>query len=773
MLDLRRISGGVVWGALTALAIACALGLASASTGHAAFPGGNGALITNNCVSTSSCGLYLVDSSYTPRLLASTPDASRPQWSPQGDRIIYAVNTTAGHALRIVNADGSGDRSVPVAAGLDFLSTASDWGWMRNGTHIVHTYESKIRTIDVSDGSIDSEVDLFSTQGLFIIEVVASPTSDRLAITYSSTSRDERGMALIDVDGQNFVPLKTRPYYDSEGYEKLTWAPDGTRLAYLHGIIDTSINKGTNRIEWIVPTPTATPVVVTQYRQGSFDLGASYHDRLVWSPAGDWILFRTVDGTIEGPKAAWSAIRPSGTDLVEFDRFPVGLDVDWQPCTGGLTCSVFDPLSVPPSPPPEPDPPSPPAPLPPTPPVTPPGPAPGDTPGVALDSWPGFRLRLTPRFACGGGTCTSVRQRVANDSRYSRRTFSQVYSTLNDGTMKTKRCPVSNDEVGDPEVGFTLLSRLCFPKEESTWLSQGLAGSHERRTADSPGGTWLVVSWCHRGGAKSCSAATETKTRVTLVRLAGAGAKRFGHVELTEPACSREVGRQCTLKALSAHAGGAAVAGRWLYVADTDRVLVFDLSFFLVDRQGEPVLPLDHSFEVRDVGGPPGRRGPSPRPAARTTKTGKYLSSLSIDANGSLVVAQYLDTKHDALVARFPLTSDGRLVVTGGRVYSTAVYTIDKDSDIDKVQGVASARGTLLFSTSRARLERARPNTVRQEDDKCIRWGQNQAQDLYASPATGVLWGINEYPGDRTIWSVNHAQAFGLTDSAEVTCRHF
>lgn len=386
-----------------------------------------------------------------------------------------------------------------------------------------------------------------------------------------------------------------------------------------------------------------------------------------------------------------------------------------------------------------------------------------DAPNVALDNWPGFRLQLNRHTDCPGGTCTILRQRLVNRDIVQKRTFSQVYGNLNDGSMKSRGCPVANGSARRSwEVGFPIVSVRCFGESGNShnrWLTQGIAGSHEYRTGASPGATWLVVSWCYRGGGSRCTGATEIRSRITIVGLSGRGDEKFRHIGLSRPTCNPDTGN-CAAKPLGAHAGGAAVAGKWLYVADTDRIFVFDLNFFFAG-DGEYRLPLDHWFLVRDVGGPSG---------ARTTKTGAYVSSLSVDGNGSLVIAQYLDTNHDALVARFPLASDGRLSVSDGRAYSSAVFTIDKDSDINKAQGVASAGGTFLFATSGETLERARPNTVRREYDKCIRWGQNQAQDLYASPAKNVLWGINEYPADRTIWSVNYRYAFGFTTVAEVTC---
>jgi hypothetical protein len=118
----------------------------------------------------------------------------------------------------------------------------------------------------------------------------------------------------------------------------------------------------------------------------------------------------------------------------------------------------------------------------------------------------------------------------------------------------------------------------------------------------------------------------------------------------------------------------------------------------------------------------------------------------------------------DAIVTVWPLTQDGRLPPADPRIESFRAYTIDGDSIIDNVQGVASAGDFFVFSESSNRLERSPAGVPRRHDDRCIRWGNGIGQDLYAAPGRDLLAGINESTS-RTrsaFWAVSYRQAFRL-----------
>jgi hypothetical protein len=118
----------------------------------------------------------------------------------------------------------------------------------------------------------------------------------------------------------------------------------------------------------------------------------------------------------------------------------------------------------------------------------------------------------------------------------------------------------------------------------------------------------------------------------------------------------------------------------------------------------------------------------------------------------------------DAIVSVWPLQQDGEFPAGNPRIESMRTYTIDGDSIIDHVQGVASAGDFFLFSESSNRIERSPVGVPRKADDRCIRWGDGTGEDLYASPGRDLLAGINESaPGTGSaFWAVSYRQAFRL-----------
>ena len=381
-----------------------------------------------------------------------------------------------------------------------------------------------------------------------------------------------------------------------------------------------------------------------------------------------------------------------------------------------------------------------------------------DIPGVALD--PSDETLALEQRGCGNPStaepsCADLATALGKRPGHAVRTFDQVTAALPSSLR-------SNCDVKPAQIGWPTRWIRCFDDADTRqreWLTQGLGGTDEWRTDETPGGDnhFLVATWCWRG-SEGRSPQTDLcdpkepikRTRISLISL---NRNAYRNVELVEPYLERKPGGGSTVAArpILLHAGGAAIAGRWLYVADTDRLYVFNLDHFVQEGDGDYRLPVWDRYVIADK-----------------ADFDRYnpFSSISIDGSAGaprLVAAEFrLNLFSDAIVSVWPLQQDGQFPPADPRIESFRTYMIDGHSVIDHVQGVASRGNFFLFSESSNRIERSPVAFPRRADDKCIRWGAGTGEDLYASPGRDLLAGINESsPGTGSaFWAVSYRHAF-------------
>jgi hypothetical protein len=378
---------------------------------------------------------------------------------------------------------------------------------------------------------------------------------------------------------------------------------------------------------------------------------------------------------------------------------------------------------------------------------------------VALD--PSDEMLALEQRGCGDSSaaspsCSSLATALGKRPGRAVRSFDEVTAEL--PSKLRSDCDVRPDDIGWPTTWIR-----CFDEADTRqrdWLTQGLGGTDEWRTDATPGGDdhFLVATWCWRGsedgfpGTDVCD--PDEPIRRTRISLISVDREAYRNVELVEPYLEpkRDGGATVAARPILLHAGGAAVAGRWLYVADTDWLYVFNLDLFLQEGKGDVALPVWDRYVI-----------------AGAADRDRYnpFSSISIDGTAGaprLVAAEFrLNPSSDAIVTVWPLQQDGMLPAVR-RIGSLRAYTIDGESVINNVQGVASAGDLFLFSESWNQIERSPVGAPRKTDDRCIRWGDGTGEDLYASPGRDLLAGINE-SGRGTgsaFWAVSYRQAFRM-----------
>lgn len=268
--------------------------------------------------------------------------------------------------------------------------------------------------------------------------------------------------------------------------------------------------------------------------------------------------------------------------------------------------------------------------------------------------------------------------------------------------------------------------------DDARWYPQGLAGSEESGWSGAPGTELVVSAWYQRTSPGDHTAVN------SALKFLSTDDWKYRNVPLRLPVETDDGG--WTTEKLKSHNGGLAWAGPYLYVAATDRFYRFDTRQIMEDGEGTFLVP-DRVYVAVDK---------EPYGQAR-------LSSVSTDWSGepALVSAEYNADAATTHVIRWPLAADGTLPADGGTVDSQYNFWVDKNSSIQKVQGVESHEGLYYFTTSAGNLERARVGT--QDDRARTEWGRTGddthiPQDLYAVPGQDMVGQTEEQHERRVFW---------------------
>ena len=236
----------------TVAAIACAAALAGPAS--AAFPGLNGkiAVSRNDQIVVKAPGDLTGGTALT-----SLGQNEDPEWSPDGTRIAFVSNRTAGvFQVWLMNADGSGQSQLTQES-----VDASAPSWSPDGTHLAYTITGADEDVAViattgagrllvASGSGDQGLPVWTPDGSRVI------FNDTTVNGLSSVGATGAGRAqfLSDADQPDFSPDGTRiivrrtniqrlqivsadgsgsiPVLESQPGTRPVWSPDGTRILY-------------------------------------------------------------------------------------------------------------------------------------------------------------------------------------------------------------------------------------------------------------------------------------------------------------------------------------------------------------------------------------------------------------------------------------------------------------------------------------------------------------------------------------------------------------
>jgi hypothetical protein len=202
-----------------------------------------------------------------------------------------------------------------------------------------------------------------------------------------------------------------------------------------------------------------------------------------------------------------------------------------------------------------------------------------------------------------------------------------------------------------------------------------------------------------------------------------------------------------TVTPLRSHAGGAAWIGNFLYVASTDRLLVFRMSDLIKvkpARQGEVrtydyILPQAGSYTAN-------------------ASPGLKFSAVSLDRSQSqiaLVTSEFRTNATGGRIVRFPVNANGS---TGATVKSRGAW---KTSGITNIQGALMRGGRFAIATSYGSAPSRLYAGARNTRLRLTTWSRPGVEDLFLVGSNDRLYTLTEFERTRRVFAVD-GSAHGL-----------
>lgn len=175
-----------------------------------------------------------------------------PTWSPDGTRIAFVTGSEGGGSeIRVVNADGTGERTVTSSGGFVGLPA-----WSPEGSRIAYVASVKDEGQQLyvvnPDGTGETRLTDLRSDGMGGYSPTWSPDGNTIAIEVSE--QGNWNIYLVPADGSGVRKLTDFPGDEN----RPTWAPDGTRIAFMGSSIPSSKGENSGSFDVHVISPDGT-----------------------------------------------------------------------------------------------------------------------------------------------------------------------------------------------------------------------------------------------------------------------------------------------------------------------------------------------------------------------------------------------------------------------------------------------------------------------------------------------------------------------------------